>query len=278
MDYISGAPKYVTIEGTTHLFFKHIVKYWGLPKVIISDWNSRFTGVFWTELFKLSMSSSYHPHSDSQTESFNSMLEECLRHFVRGAQKDWVKLLDVAQLCFNAQKSSSTNKSAFEIITGQQPLFHHTLDSPQSEWKQNIDIARSCLEKAQKQMKKYADQNCRFIEFNAGDLVMVKKYSTDKEDDARNQPSRPQLELRKTKEKVAKAILNHQVTSIAKRNHTEYLAKWRGCSSEENTWERVTNLKTFLPLVEAYYASHAPRTSPSHVGENFKGHPRTRHP
>ncbi|KAL2252047.1 UNVERIFIED_CONTAM: hypothetical protein Sindi_2327000, partial [Sesamum indicum] len=60
------------------------------------------------------------------------------------------KLLDVAQLCFNAQKSSSTNKSAFEIITGQQLLIPHTLDSLQSvrsslarsfsqEWKQNVD-------------------------------------------------------------------------------------------------------------------------------------------
>ncbi|KAL0303198.1 UNVERIFIED_CONTAM: Transposon Ty3-I Gag-Pol polyprotein [Sesamum radiatum] len=274
-----AAPKHVTAEGTAHLFFKHIVKYWGLPKDIVSDRNSRFTGVFWTELFKilrskLSMSSSYHPTSDSQTECFNSMLEEYLRHFVRGTQKDWVKLLDIAQLCFNAQKSSSTNKSAFEIVIGQQPLLPHTLDSPQSvrsplarsffqEWKQNVDIAKSCLEKAQKRMKKYADQNHRFIEFSAGDLVMVKlnKYSADREDDTHNQPSCPQLELTKTKEKVVEAILNHRVTRTAKCENTEYLMKWKGCSSEENTWEWVTNLKAFLPLVEAYHASHAPRTS-----------------
>ncbi|KAL0409256.1 UNVERIFIED_CONTAM: hypothetical protein Sradi_1860000 [Sesamum radiatum] len=215
------------------------------------------------------------------------MLEEYFRHFVRGTQKDWVKLLDVAQLCFNAQKSSSTNKSAFEIVTEQQPLLPHTLDSPQSvrsplaqsfsqEWKQNVDIARSCLEKAQKRMKKYTDQNRRFIEFSAGDLL--KKYSADKEDDTRNQPSRPQLELTKMKEKVAEAILNHRVTRTAKREHTEYLVKWKGCSSEENTRERVTNLKAFLPLVEAYLTSHAPKTSLSQVGENVKGRPRTRPP
>ncbi|KAL0442640.1 UNVERIFIED_CONTAM: hypothetical protein Slati_1986700 [Sesamum latifolium] len=89
---------------------------------------------------------------------------------------------------------------------------------------------------------------------------------------------RPQLELTKTKEKVAEAILNHRVTRTAKREHTEYLVKWKGCSSEENTWERVTNLKAFLPLVEAYQASHAPRTSLSQVGENVKGRPHTRPP
>ncbi|KAL2248728.1 UNVERIFIED_CONTAM: Transposon Tf2-11 polyprotein [Sesamum indicum] len=325
-----AAPKHVTAEGTAHLFSKHIVKHWGLPKDIVSDRDSRFTGVFRTELFKLlgstpSMSSSYHPQSD-------------------GTQKDWVKLLDVAQLYFNVQKSSSTtNKSAFEIITGQQPLLPHTLDILQSvrspltrsfsqEWKKNVDIVRSCLETAQKRMKKYADQNRRFIEFNAGDLVLVKvpnpklskssrwrdprlmqkyvgplpvlrrngtvaykvelppwwkihnvfhvsqlkKYSADKEDDTRNQPSRPQLKLKKTKEKVAEVILDHRVTSTAKKDHTEYLVKWRGCSSEENTWERVTNLKAFLPLVEAYHASVAPGTSLSQVGENVTGCPFTR--
>ncbi|KAL0451422.1 UNVERIFIED_CONTAM: hypothetical protein Slati_1120300 [Sesamum latifolium] len=117
-----------------HLFFKHIVKYWGLHKDIVSDRDSRFTSVFWTELFKIlgskpSMSSSYHPQSDGQTERFNSILEEYLWHFVRSTQKDSVKLLDVAQLCFNAQKSSSTNKSAFEIVTRQQPLLL-TLSTP----------------------------------------------------------------------------------------------------------------------------------------------------
>ncbi|KAL0303357.1 UNVERIFIED_CONTAM: Transposon Ty3-G Gag-Pol polyprotein [Sesamum radiatum] len=326
-----AVPKHVTAEGTAHLLFKHIVTYWGLPKDIVSDCDSRSIGVFRIELFKiigsrLSMSSSYHPQSDGQTECFNSMLEEYLRHFVRGTQKDCVKLLDVAQLCFNAQNSSSTNKSAFEIVIGKQPLLPHTLDSPQGvrsplarsfskEWKQNVGIARSFLEKAQKQMKKYADQNRRFTEFNARDLVMVKvpdprlsKSSRGRDPRlmqkyvgplpvikrigtvaykielppwwkihnvfhvsqlkkyARNQPSRPQLELMKTKEKVAEAILNHRVTRTAKQKHTEYLVKWKGCSSEENTWERVTNLKAFLPLVEAYHASQAPRTSPSQVG------------
>jgi len=40
------APKHVTAEGTAHLFFSHIVKYWGLPKDIVSDRDSRFTGAF----------------------------------------------------------------------------------------------------------------------------------------------------------------------------------------------------------------------------------------
>ena len=60
------APKECTAEDTAKLFFKHVVKYWGLPKSIISDRDSRFTGRFWTELFKLMgtalhFSMSFHP-------------------------------------------------------------------------------------------------------------------------------------------------------------------------------------------------------------------------
>ena len=53
-------------ERTAKLFFKNIVKYWGMPLSIVSDRDPRFTGRFWTTLFKLVgtellMSSSYHP-------------------------------------------------------------------------------------------------------------------------------------------------------------------------------------------------------------------------
>ncbi|KAL0444517.1 UNVERIFIED_CONTAM: Transposon Tf2-11 polyprotein [Sesamum latifolium] len=41
-----AAPKYITTEGTIYLFCKHIVKYWSLPKDIVSDGESRFTGIF----------------------------------------------------------------------------------------------------------------------------------------------------------------------------------------------------------------------------------------
>ncbi|KAK3030120.1 hypothetical protein RJ639_038869 [Escallonia herrerae] len=165
-------------------------RYWGMPQDIVSDRDSRFTGNFWTELFKsfgsqLSMTASYHPESDGQTERFNSMLEEYLLHFVSATQKNWVKLLDVAQLCFNSRKSSSTGKSAFEIVNGQQPLLPHTVNVPNAgkspraisfseEWRQNIDLAHSYLEKVARRIKKHVDKNRRSQEFNVGDKVMVK--------------------------------------------------------------------------------------------------------
>ena len=56
------------------------VKYWGLPKTIVSDRDGRFTDRFWTELFKLmgsnlNFSTSFHPQTDGQTERVNGLLE-----------------------------------------------------------------------------------------------------------------------------------------------------------------------------------------------------------
>ena len=93
----------------------------------MSDRDGRFTGKFWTELFKLmgsdlNFSISFHPQTDGQTERVNGLLEVYLRHYVSANQQDWAKLLDIAQFSYNLQRSESTRKSPFEIVTGQQPL------------------------------------------------------------------------------------------------------------------------------------------------------------
>ncbi|KAK2976172.1 hypothetical protein RJ640_028253 [Escallonia rubra] len=82
-------------------------------------------------------------------------------------------------------------KSAFEIVNGQQPLLPHTVNVPKAgkspraisfseEWRQNIDLAHSYLEKAARRMKKHADKNMRSQEFNVGEKVMVKLLPQDR--------------------------------------------------------------------------------------------------
>ena len=45
--------KQCPVEETTRLFFKQVVKYWGVPQNIVSDRDARFAGSFWSELFNL---------------------------------------------------------------------------------------------------------------------------------------------------------------------------------------------------------------------------------
>ncbi|CAN6695431.1 unnamed protein product [Malus baccata var. baccata] len=145
---------------------------------------------FWKELFKLlgsklDFSTAFHPQTDRQTERVNALLETYLRHYVSANQRDWAKLLDVAQFSYNLQRSESTGKSPFELATGQQPLTPNTVvtgytgNSPAAfktakEWQLAHELARAHLEKASKKMKKWADRKRRNVEFQTGDQVFVK--------------------------------------------------------------------------------------------------------
>jgi hypothetical protein len=161
------------VDEAARLFFKNVVKLWGVPKSIISDRDPRFTGKFWRELFKLlgtdlNFSTSFHPQSDGQTERVNALLEQYLRHYVSAHQRDWAKLLDIAQFSYNLQRSEATSKSPFEVVMGQQPLTPNAIASSYTgnnpsaykfakEWHEEADITRACLDKAAKRMKKWAD-------------------------------------------------------------------------------------------------------------------------
>ncbi|CAL8167714.1 unnamed protein product [Prunus armeniaca] len=141
------------VEEAARLFLKHVVKYWEIPKSIISDRDTRFTSKLWTELFKLlgsqlNFSSSYF----GQTEQVNALLELYLRHYVSDNQRDWAKLLDVAQFSYNLQWSKSIGSSPFELATGQQPMTPNTVVSGYTrssltayktakEWQENNELA-----------------------------------------------------------------------------------------------------------------------------------------
>jgi len=69
-----------TIAQVAELFFRDVFRLHGLPKTIVNDQDSRFMGSFWQELFRLvgtelTLSTSYHPQMDEQTEIVNKWLE-----------------------------------------------------------------------------------------------------------------------------------------------------------------------------------------------------------
>ncbi|GMF40796.1 unnamed protein product [Phytophthora lilii] len=94
------APTYSTAnaQDTANLFFDAVVKHHGLPKVIISDRDSKFISDLWKSLMKLmvvklSMTSAHRAQADGQTERQNLVLEDALRCTVSYHGDDWVKHL-----------------------------------------------------------------------------------------------------------------------------------------------------------------------------------------
>ncbi|KAL2471161.1 Uncharacterized protein Adt_39297 [Abeliophyllum distichum] len=92
----------------------------------------------------------------------------------------------------------------------------------------------------------------------------------DKDDSYRNKLKRPTFELKKTCKRVAKAIIDYQVTRAFKKDNKEYLVKWSRCNRKKNTWERVKDLGAFKPLLEEYHAKMAPKTLPNQMEENVR--------
>ena len=102
-----------TAPEVAKIFFSVVFKNHGLPRVIISDRDAKFTSHFWQALFKqlgtkTAMSTAFHPQTDGQTERLNRTLEEMLRAYVTYKQDQWDEYLPAAEFAYNNSKQAST--------------------------------------------------------------------------------------------------------------------------------------------------------------------------
>jgi hypothetical protein len=79
IDKLSKSAHFIPVKSTfkainiIEIFMKEIFRLHGVPKMVISDRDVKFTSTFWKELFagintNLNFSTSYHPQMDGQTE------------------------------------------------------------------------------------------------------------------------------------------------------------------------------------------------------------------
>ena len=66
MAHLAAVPDTIDSKGTVQLFIDRVFRHHGLPLAIVSDRDPRFTGKFWTSVFKvlgtrLDMSPEDHP-------------------------------------------------------------------------------------------------------------------------------------------------------------------------------------------------------------------------
>ncbi|MBW0488346.1 hypothetical protein O181_028061 [Austropuccinia psidii MF-1] len=127
----------VDIAMDTGLFFwNNIIFTCGVPKIIISDRDPKFTSEFCTNLYdilgtKLAFSTAYHPQTNGLAERMIQTMEEIIRRFCaygmeykdhEGYTHDWFKLLPEFQLDYNTSQHSTTGKSLSLVEKGWNPL------------------------------------------------------------------------------------------------------------------------------------------------------------
>lgn len=99
-------------QDIVQLYFDHVFKLHGLPKVIVTDRDPIFTSVVWQAMFKklsvdLHLSSAYHPQNDGQTERVNQCLENYLRCMCFNNPSKWIHWVSLVEWWYNTSYHTS---------------------------------------------------------------------------------------------------------------------------------------------------------------------------
>jgi transposase InsO family protein len=126
MCHLIPTTKTVTAEQVARLYYDNVYRLHGLPRSIISDRDSKFTGEFWQTFQKLVgtdllMSTAYHPQTDGQTARTNRTLLQVLRNYVNRNGSNRSKFITTVEFGINSAANASTGKSPFEILYGYSP-------------------------------------------------------------------------------------------------------------------------------------------------------------
>ena len=116
----------INAGDTAILIFKHMVKVFRLPEVIVGDRDPRWISSIWKNLVvilnsRLVLSTSKHPQTDRQTKVMNQQLETMLHMYVHTDQKDWSHWLDVLQMAYNNTPHSSHKEAPAKLLLGFKP-------------------------------------------------------------------------------------------------------------------------------------------------------------
>jgi len=124
--FISTRDKATTAQ-TVQIFLDRIYFQHGMPLIIVSNRNSKFTAQFWGKLMEtlgteLKMSSARHPETNGQTERTIRIITQYFRSFVKYNFKNWDLWLPLAEFAYNSAIHSATGMSPFQVILERQPL------------------------------------------------------------------------------------------------------------------------------------------------------------
>ena len=192
MVHFAPCTKEISAEKYAHLFINHVFKHHGLPEVIISNRDPRFTNRFWRELFQklrldLKFSMAFHPQMDGQSEVTIRVLENFLRPYAERNPHTWVQQLPLTEFAANNAVSISTGLTPFYLNTGAHPttlvsmmhggmskgLQNEVVKERLEQMKTALAEAQTNLEHAQRKMANAVNRSRRSEQYNISDEVVL---------------------------------------------------------------------------------------------------------
>ena len=112
-----------TLEEFCWLYIREIVRLHGVLVSIVSDKDTRFTTRFWKSFQKamgtrLTMSTVFHPQTDSQSERNIQVLENMLRACIQDLKGSWDEHLPLVEFTYNNNYQASIQMPPYEALYG----------------------------------------------------------------------------------------------------------------------------------------------------------------
>ena len=195
VDRLTKSAHFIPIKETysvaqlAQIYVDEIVCRHGIPLNIISDRDGRFVSRFWESLqsalgTQLNLSTAYHPQTDGQSERTIQTLEDMLRSCVLDFGGNWDRHVPLIEFSYNNSYHTSIGMAPFEALYGRKcrsPICWNEIGETQitgpemvQETTDKIAQVRQNLLAARSRQKSYADKRRRPLEFNVGDLVLLK--------------------------------------------------------------------------------------------------------
>ncbi|GKB02805.1 putative reverse transcriptase domain-containing protein [Tanacetum coccineum] len=185
MDFITKLPKSSQGFDTIWVIVDRLTKFAHFLPIRENDPLDKLARSFQKALgTDLSMSTTYHPETDSQSERTIQTLEYMLRACVIDFGKGWVKHLSLAEFSYNNSYHASIKAAPYEALYGQKcrsPVCWAEVREAQltgleliQETTEKIVLIKQRIQAAQDRQKSYADLKRKPMEFEVRDRVMLK--------------------------------------------------------------------------------------------------------
>ncbi|GKB25190.1 putative reverse transcriptase domain-containing protein [Tanacetum coccineum] len=175
-----------SMEKLARLYIDVIVARHGVPMLIISDQDGRFTSYFWQMIQKalgtrLDLSTAYHSQTDGQSERTIKTLEDMLRACIIDFGGSWDIHLPLAEFSYNNSYHSSIRCAPFEALYGRkcrslvlwEEVREGSFIGPELvlEMTDKVVLIKGKLKAARDHQKSYVDKRRKPLEFEKGKLA-----------------------------------------------------------------------------------------------------------
>ena len=133
---------------------------------------------------RLTMSTAFHPQTDSQSERTIQVLEDMLRACVLDHKGSWEEHLPLVEFAYNNSYQTSIHMAPYEALYGRpcrSPICWTevgkiSITGPDMirDTSKKVSLILQCLLMAQSRQKSYANVRRRPLEFEVGDHVFLK--------------------------------------------------------------------------------------------------------